>query len=126
MITFRPKSFIDKDLREEAIAYLEKKNVNYTLITAEEADPVSRVNSRAMVLLDFRQTNKGTYSITVQEKNGYKYTQKLLGEKCGMKITEIIPRERKTTAEASHIGQALDAIEILGLHYNLSIVESDD
>lgn len=126
MITFKPRVTIEKDLVPDAIADLKKHNITYNLISKEEADYVSQVNSRAMVLNEFKQTKNGTFMITVQEKNGYKYTQKLLGEKCGMKIVEIIPRERKTIAEASHIGQALDAIEILGLHYNLSIVDRDD
>ena len=59
--------------------------------------------------------------ITVQEKEGYRYTAKLLGN-CGMKQIETDSKTRKTTAKIDYLGKALGVLEVLGLHYNLSII----
>ena len=39
-----------------------------------------------------------------------------------MRITDTNQNERTVTAEVDHLGIALDVIEILGIKYNLSIV----
>ena len=43
-----------------------------------------------------------------------------------MRIVDTDQSERTVTAETDHLGIALDVIEVLGIKYNLSIVEEND
>ena len=124
MIKFRSK-FLESDAVDEAINHLEEKNVDFNLISKKDADKVSKVNSKSMVLISFIKTDKGSYQITVKDKEFYPYTRKLIGDPnyFNMKITDTDPKERTVTGETSHLGIALDIIEILGVKYNLSIVK---
>lgn len=124
MIKFRSK-FLESDAVDEAINHLEEKNVDFNLISKKDADKVSKVNSKSMVLMSFIKTDKGSYQITVKDKEFYPYTRKLIGDLnyFNMKITDTDPKERTVTGETSHLGIALDIIEILGVKYNLSIVK---
>ena len=124
MIKFRSK-FLESDAVDEAINHLEEKNVDFNLISKKDADKVSKVNSKSMVLMSFIKTDKGSYQITVKDKEFYPYTRKLIGDQnyFNMKITDTDPKERTVTGETSHLGIALDIIEILGVKYNLSIVK---
>ena len=126
MITFRPKKYIQKDLTQEAIEYLTSKGVRPNLITADEADEVSKVNSRAMVIRRFWQNEVGKICIEVQDKEGYRYTQKLFEDIYIMKITKIDKENRILQAENEYLGRTLEMISILGRKYNLSIVSSND
>jgi len=121
MIKFRTKV---EDLISKAIDHLKKTKTPYTVITPEKADEVSRVNSKAMVLVSFQRNEYGRYQIQVMDKELYRYTQKLLKETCGMRILDVDKKTRIVTAETDHEGVALDIIEILGLKYNLSVVQN--
>ena len=121
MIEFRKKSLI-QDLMSEAIEYLKKEKVKFNTITEDQADQVSRVNSKAMVLRSFIRNENGMYQIQVQDKELYKYTQKLIRDIFQMRITNIDNKNRIITAERPEKGIVLDIIEILGVKYNLSIV----
>ena len=123
MITFRKKS-LTENLVPEAIEHLDKEGVNYSLISPSQADSTSKVNSKAMVLMSFEKTERGTYQIVVKDKEFYPYTRKFIGDPsyCRMRITDTNQNERTVTAEVDHLGIALDVIEILGIKYNLSIV----
>jgi hypothetical protein len=101
---------------------LRKIGVPFNSIKLEQADSVSRVNSKAMVLRSFIKNDNGYYEMKVQDKELYNYTQKLIREKFQMRITDIDRKDRIITAECDHLGIALDIIEILGRKYNLSIV----
>lgn len=126
MITFRPKKYIQKDLTSEVIDYLTKRGIRPNIISAEDADEVSKVNSRAMVITKFIQNTSGKYEIEVQDKEGYRYTQKLFEDIYKMRILNIDKKNRKLCAETDYLGKTLDMISILGRKYNLSIVSSDD
>ena len=126
MITFRPKKYIQKDLTQEVIEYLTKRGIRPNIISAEEADEVSKVNSRAMVITKFIQNTSGKYEIEVQDKEGYRYTQKLFEDIYRMKILSVDKENRKRCAETDYLGKTLDMISILGRKYNLSIVSSND
>ena len=127
MITFKKKT-LTKDLIPEAIKQLKKEGISYNSITSAQADAASKVNSKAMVLLSFIQNEKGFYQITVKDKEFYSYTKKFLGDSdyCNMRIIDENKKERTITAETDHLGVALDVIEVLGIKYNLSIVEDDN
>lgn len=124
MITFKKKT-LSQDLIPKAIEQLKKEGVSFNLISPEQADAASKVNSKAMVLMSFIKNDKGFYQIIVKDKEFYTYTRKFLGdpEYCRMRITNTNKKERTVTAETDHLGIALDVIEVLGIKYNLSIVE---
>ena len=122
MINFRKKKYLNQDMMSDALEYLKKQGIRPNIISPEQADSVSRVNSKAMVLVSFVRNELGNYEIKVQDKELYKYTQKLLRDILTLEITDIDKKTRVVTAETDHLGKALDSIEILGLKYNLSIV----
>ena len=122
MINFKPKHQKEEDLMPEALRYLKECGQKPVTIGVEDADKVSRVNSKAMVLREFKKNSDGNFQISVQDKELYKYTQKLVGDIFRMRILKIDKKNRIITAETDSKGIALDIIEILGLKYNLSSV----
>lgn len=123
MIKFRPKTLV-QDLMPEAIKRLDEQGISYNKISSKEADTISKVNSKAMVLVSFTKNDRGYFEIQFQSKEVYGYVKKLLGEVFRMRITNINTPKRIITAETDFIGIALDIIEVLGLdpHFNLSLV----
>lgn len=122
MINFRKKKYLIQNLMPDAIEYLKKQGLRSNIITPEQADSVSRVNSKAMVLVSFIKNESGYYQIQVQDKELYNYTQKLIKDIFRMRITDINKETRVITAETDHLGIAFDIIEILATKYNLSVV----
>lgn len=121
MVTFRKKHLI-QNLMPDALEYLKKQGLRPNIITPDQANEVSRVNSKAMVLVSFVKNESGYYQIQVQDKELYNYTQKLIRDIFRMRITDIDKTTRVITAETDHYGIVLDIIEALALKYNLSIV----
>lgn len=121
MVSFRKKTLV-QDLMPEAVEYLKKQGVRFNTISEDQADQVSKVNSKAMVLRSFIRNENGQYEIKLQDKELYKYTQKLVRDIFQMRITNIDTKTRVITAERPEKGIVLDIIEILGVKYNLSIV----
>lgn len=122
MINFRKKKYLIQNLMPDAIEYLKKQGLRPNIITPEQADSVSRVNSKAMVLVSFIKNESGYYQIQVQDKELYNYTQKLIKDIFRMRITDINKETRVITAETDHLGIVFDIIEILATKYNLSVV----
>ncbi len=122
MINFRKKKYLVQNLMPDALEYLKKQGLRPNIISKDEADEVSKVNSKAMVLISFTKNEYGYYQIQVQDKELYNYTQKLIRDIFRMRITNIDKEHRIITAEIDHLGVALDIIEILAIKYNLSIV----
>lgn len=122
MINFRKKKYLIQNLMPDAIEYLKRQGLRPNIITPEQADSVSRVNSKAMVLVSFIKNESGYYQIQVQDKELYNYTQKLIKDIFRMRITDINKETRVITAETDHLGIAFDIIEILATKYNLSVV----
>lgn len=122
MINFKPRHQEIENLMPEVIEHLKASGQTPNIISIDQADSVSRVNSRAMVLREFIKNSNGNYQITLQDKELYHYTQKLVGDIFKMKILEMNKKNRTITAETGSKGIALDIIEILGLKYKLSIV----
>ena len=123
MINFKPKHQEEVNLMPEAIKYLKDSGQKPNIISLEDADKVSKVNSRAMVLREFKKNADGNFQISLQDKELYNYTQKLVKDIFRMRILDIDKKSRIITAEIDSKGIALDIIEILGLKYNLSIVK---
>lgn len=123
MVTFKAKKSLVVDMMPEAVTYLRNEKIMFNIITPDQADEVSKVNSKAMVLVSFIRNDNGYYEITVKDKEFYRYTQKLLRETFRARITDLNEKQRTVTAEVDHKGHAIDIIEILALKYNLSIVQ---
>ena len=68
MINFRKKKYLIQNLMPDAIEYLKKQGLRPNIITPEQADSVSRVNSKAMVLVSFIKNESGYYQIQGQDK----------------------------------------------------------
>lgn len=126
MITFKPKKYIEKDLVPDVIGYLTKKGIRPNLISSEDADKASKVNSRSLVITKIIQNERGKIEIEVQDKEGYRYTEKLFRDIYKMKILDVDKLNRKLCAENDYLGRTLEMISILGKKYNLSIVTSND
>ena len=123
MVTFKAKKSLVVDMMPEAVTYLRNEKIMFNIITPDQANEVSKANSKAMVLVSFVRNDKGYYEITVMDKEFYRYTRKLLSETFRARITDTDEKKRTVTAEVDHKGHAIDIIEILALKYNLSIVQ---
>ena len=123
MISFRKKKAPIVDLMPEAIEYLRNtEGKDFNIITPDKVDEVSRVNSKAMVLVSFVKNEYGYYQIQVQDKELYNYTQKLLRDIFRLRITDINKDTRIVTAEGDHKGVLLRVIDILRDKYTFSVV----
>lgn len=122
MINFKPKHQKEENLMPVAIEHLKECGITPVTIDIKDADKVSRVNSKAMVLREFIKNSDGNFQISLQDKELYKYTQKLVKDIFRMRMLNIDKTNRIVTAETDSIGVVLDIIEILGLKYKLSIV----
>ena len=123
MITFRYKKQKPVNLIQDALNYLEKKDVPFTVIKEKDADIFSQKSAKSIVLRQFIQNEFGLYQIKIQDKKLYSWTEKMISDIFRMDITEIDEESRIITAVSEHEGHVLDVIEVLGLKYNLSIVK---
>jgi len=122
MITFRRKNESSVDLVPKAIEDLKREGLSYEVIKSREASIAAGKNAKAMVLVEFKETEDGYYELKLMDKSMYSYTQKLLKDIFQMRITNIDSKTKTITAQVDHLGVALDIIEALSLKYNLSIV----
>ena len=125
MIEFKKRKSLEQDLMSDAIKTLRDRKVSFDIITSDEADKVSKANSKAMVLMYCKKTEDGYYQIQVKDKEFYSYTRKLLKDIFRMRLVGENKKERTFTAECEHKGLLDDYLEILGLKYNLSLVKND-
>ena len=123
MIVFRPKKQKPINLVQEAIDYLTKNGVLFSLIKEKDSDAVSQRSAKSIVLREFIQNENGLIQIKLQDKKLYAWTEKMISDIFKMDITDIDEANRIITAVSEHKGHVLDVIEVLGLKYNLSIVK---
>ena len=69
MINFKPKHQKEEDLMPEALRYLKECGQKPVTIKVEDADKVSRVNSKAMVLREFKKNSDGNFQISLQDED---------------------------------------------------------
>ena len=122
MISFRQKKTIITDMMPKALEFFDASGIKVNKISPEQADAASKVNSKSMVLVSFILNDHGNYQISVQDKELYRYTQKLLKDIFRLNIISIDTTKRIITAECGHEGIIYDILEILGRKYNLSVV----
>ena len=123
MIVFRPKKQKPVNLVQEAIDYLTKNGILFSLIKEKDSDAVSQRSAKSIVLREFIQNENGLIQIKLQDKKLYAWTEKMISDIFKMDITDIDEANRIITAVSEHKGHVLDVIEVLGLKYNLSIVK---
>ena len=83
----------------------------------------TEVRQAATVFTEYRNSIDIYTEDCDKDKEFYRYTKKLLGEKCQMRITNEDEKTRTVTAEDDYLGKVLSVIEIIGLGHNLSIVK---
>ena len=59
MVTFKAKKSLVVDMMPEAVTYLRNEKIMFNIITPDQADEVSKVNSKAMVLVSFVRNDNG-------------------------------------------------------------------
>lgn len=122
MIRFRERRYEEVDIVPEVLSHLKEDGQNPQTIREEDADRVSQVNSKSLVLYKAFLNLDNKYEIQVMDKELYRFTVKLLEEKLGLIITNIDEDKRIISAVDKYKGKVLNAIDILGRRYNLSIV----
>lgn len=122
MIRFRERRYEEVDIVPEVLSHLKEDGQNPQTIREEDADKVSQVNSKSLVLYKAFLNLDNKYEIQVMDKELYRFTVKLLEEKLGLIITNIDEDKRIISAVDKYKGKVLNAIDILGRRYNLSIV----
>lgn len=122
MIKFREKLREEINLIPEVLTHLKSDGQSPKIIDEKDADSASKVSSKSMVLYKAVQNTDGMYEIQVMDKELYRFTKKLLTDILGLTIINIDDDKRLITAVNRYKGIVLDAIDILGRRYNLSIV----
>lgn len=122
MIRFRERRYEEVDIVPEVLSHLKEDGQNPQTIREEDANRVSQVNSKSLVLYKAFLNLDNKYEIQVMDKELYRFTVKLLEEKLGLIITNIDEDKRIISAVDKYKGKVLNAIDILGRRYNLSIV----
>ena len=122
MIRFRERRYEEVDIVPEVLSHLKEDGQTPQTIREEDADKVSQVNSKSLVLYKAFLNLDNKYEIQVMDKELYRFTVKLLEEKLGLIITNIDEDKRIISAVDKYKGKVLNAIDILGRRYNLSIV----
>lgn len=122
MIRFRERRYEEVDIVPEVLSHLKEDGQTPQTIREEDADRVSQVNSKSLVLYKAFLNLDNKYEIQVMDKELYRFTFKLLEEKLGLIITNVDEDKRIISAVDKYKGKILNAIDILGRRYNLSIV----
>lgn len=122
MITFREKSYIVQDLTNEVIEHLKLDGQKPNIIREDEAKNVASTNSNSRVIYSFVRNKQGFYEMKLMDKELYNYTRKLLSDQFLLRITNEDKDLNMFTCESEYKGRILDAIDIIGRKFNLSIV----
>lgn len=122
MIGFREKRYEEVDIMPDVLTHLKEDGQTPNIIKESDADRVSQVNSKSLVLYKAVINKSNRYEIQVMDKELYRFTSKLLSEKLGLIITNVDEERRLVTAEDKYKGKLLNAVDILGRRYTLSCV----
>ena len=100
MIRFREKRYEEVDLMPEILTHLKEDGQTPNIIEKKkDADRVSQINSKSLVLYKAVINTNNHYEIQVMDKELYRFTSKLLSEKLGFTITNVDEERRLVTAE---------------------------
>lgn len=122
MIRFREKQYIVQDLMNEVIEHLKLDGQKPNIIREDQAKEVASTNSNSRVIYSFTRNKQGFYEMKLMDKELYNYTRKLLGDQFLLRITGEDKDMNMFTCESEFKGRILDAIDIIGRKFNLSVV----
>lgn len=122
MIRFREKQYIVQDLMNEVIEHLKLDGQKPNIIKEDQAKEVASTNSNSRVIYSFTRNKQGFYEMKLMDKELYNYTRKLLGDQFLLRITDEDKDMNMFTCESEFKGRILDAIDIIGRKFNLSVV----
>ena len=122
MIRFREKQYIVQDLMNEVIEHLKLDGQKPNIIKEDQAKEVASTNSNSRVIYSFTRNKQGFYEMKLMDKELYNYTRKLLGDQFLLRITSEDKDMNMFTCESEFKGRILDAIDIIGRKFNLSVV----
>lgn len=122
MIKFRERRYEEVDITPDVLTHLKEDGQTPKIIKEEDADRVSKINSKSLVLYKAFLNLDNMYEIQVMDKELYRFTGKLLEEKLGLILERVDEEKRLFCAVDKYKGKILNAVDILGRRYNLSIV----
>lgn len=122
MIKFRERRYEEVDIMPDVLSHLKEDGQTPKVIKEDDADRVSQTNSKSLVLYRAFLNLNNVYEIQVMDKELYRFTRKLLEEKLGLVIREVDEEKRLICAIDKYKGKLLNAVDILGRRYDLSVV----
>lgn len=106
----------------EVIEHLKLDGQKPNIIREDQAKEVASTNSNSRVIYSFTRNKQGFYEMKLMDKELYNYTRKLLGDQFLLRITGEDKDMNMFTCESEFKGRILDAIDIIGRKFNLSVV----
>lgn len=122
MIKFRERRKEEEDIMQDVITHLKEDGQNPNIIKEDDADRVSKLNSKSLVLYRAFLNLDNMYEIQIMDKELYRFTRKLLEDKLGLILERVDEEKRLFCAVDKYKGKILNAVDILGRRYNLSVV----
>ena len=122
MIKFREKRYKEEDITPDVLSHLKEDGQTPNIIKESDAERVSQLNSKSLVLYKAILNLDNMYEIQVMDKELYRFTRKLLEDKLGLIISRVDEEKHLFCAVDKYKGKILNAVDILGRRYNLSVV----
>lgn len=122
MIKFREKKYMIQDLTNEVLDHLKDNGQLPNIINESEADSTSKLSSKSLVLYSFIRNESGLYELKLMDKQLYSFNTTKLPDRFGLRVINIDKDNRIITLESEYKGRVLDAIDVMGRMYKLSVV----
>lgn len=122
MIKFREKKYMIQDLTNEVLDHLKDDGQLPNIINESEADSTSELSSKSLVLYSFIRNESGLYELKLMDKQLYSFNTTKLPDRFGLRVINIDKDNRIITLESEYKGRVLDAIDVMGRMYKLSVV----
>lgn len=122
MIKFRERRFDELDITPDVLSHLREDGQTPRIIKESEASSVAKESSRSMVLYKAIQNKDGRYEIHLMDKEMYRFTGKLITERLMLNLVSRDDASNTWVAEDKYKGKVLNAIDIIGRMYKLSVV----
>lgn len=122
MIKFREKKYMIQDLTNEVLDHLKDDGQLSNIINESEADSTSKLSSKSLVLYSFIRNESGLYELKLMDKQLYSFNTTKLPDRFGLRVINIDKDNRIITLESEYKGRVLDAIDVMGRMYKLSVV----
>lgn len=111
-----------QDLTNEVLDHLKDDGQLPNIINESEADSTSKLSSKSLVLYSFIRNESGLYELKLMDKQLYSFNTTKLPDRFGLRVINIDKDNRIITLESEYKGRVLDAIDVMGRMYKLSVV----